>query len=128
MALNCVAEGTGVITETIFENRFMHVQELLRLGADIRIEGNTAIVIGVRASVGRNRHGNRPARLGQPGHRRACAPRGETLVERIYHLDRGYAQMEMKLAALGARVERIAPAPHAALRASRQRPRQRAGV
>ena len=110
MALNCVAEGTGVITETIFENRFMHVQELLRLGADIRIEGNTAVVIGsdnlsgatvmatdLRASAGLVIAG-------------LCA-QGQTVVERIYHLDRGYARMEEKLAALGARIERLTAPP-----------------
>ena len=110
MALNCVAEGTGLITETIFENRFMHVQELLRLGADIRIEGNTAVVIGVDHLSGATVMATdlrASASLVIAG---LCA-RGETDVERIYHLDRGYAQMELKLAALGAQVERIAPPP-----------------
>jgi UDP-N-acetylglucosamine 1-carboxyvinyltransferase len=110
MALNCVADGTGVITETIFENRFMHVQELLRLGADIRIEGNTAIVIGTDSLSGATVMATdlrASASLVIAG---LCA-RGETLVERIYHLDRGYAQMEAKLSTLGAQVERISPAP-----------------
>ena len=110
MALNCVADGTGLITETIFENRFMHVQELLRLGADIRIEGNTAVVIGVDHLSGATVMATdlrASASLVIAG---LCA-RGETDVERIYHLDRGYAQMELKLAALGAQVERIAPPP-----------------
>jgi len=109
MALNCVAEGTGMITETIFENRFMHVQELLRLGADIRIEGNTAVVIGADHLSGATVMATdlrASASLVIAG---LCA-RGDTLVERIYHLDRGYAQMEVKLAALGAKVERIATA------------------
>ena len=110
MALNCVAEGTGVITETIFENRFMHVQELLRLGADIRIEGNTAVVIGADHLSGATVMATdlrASASLVIAG---LCAG-GSTIVERIYHLDRGYAQMELKLAALGAQVERIGTPP-----------------
>ena len=106
MAVNCVAHGTGIITETIFENRFMHALEMQRLGADIAIEGNTAVIRGVaglsgaavmatdlRASAG----------LVVAG----LVADGETLVDRIYHLDRGYEQMEIKLAALGARIERV---------------------
>jgi UDP-N-acetylglucosamine 1-carboxyvinyltransferase len=106
MALNAVADGTSVITETIFENRFMHVLEMQRLGADIVIEGNTAIVRGVprlsgaavmatdlRASAGLVIAG--------------LVGEGQTVVDRIYHLDRGYERMEAKLAALGARIERI---------------------
>jgi len=105
MAMNTVAEGTGVITETIFENRFMHVLEMQRLGADIAVEGNTAIVRGVprlsgaavmatdlRASAGLVIAG--------------LVAEGETVVDRIYHLDRGYERMELKLSALGARIER----------------------
>ena len=110
MALNCVAEGTGVITETIFENRFMHVQELLRLGADIRIEGNTAVVIGTAALSGATVMATdlrASAGLVIAG---LCA-QGQTVVERIYHLDRGYARMEEKLAALGARIERLSSPP-----------------
>jgi UDP-N-acetylglucosamine 1-carboxyvinyltransferase len=111
MALDCVAEGTGVITETIFENRFMHVQELLRLGADIRIEGNTAVVTGARALSGATVMATdlrASASLVIAG---LCA-KGETLVERIYHLDRGYSQMEAKLRALGAQIERISSSPN----------------
>jgi UDP-N-acetylglucosamine 1-carboxyvinyltransferase len=106
-ALNAAAEGVGVITENVFENRFMHVQELCRLGADIRLEGNTAIVRGVdhlsgaplmatdlRASAGLVLAG--------------LVARGETTVDRIYHLDRGYENIEEKLGALGARIRRIA--------------------
>lgn len=106
MAVNCIAEGTGVITETIFENRFMHVLEMQRLGADITIEGNTAIVRGVpklsgatvmatdlRASAGLVIAG--------------LVAEGETVVDRIYHLDRGYERMEAKLGQLGARIERL---------------------
>ncbi len=111
MALNCVADGTGVVTETIFENRFMHVQELLRLGADIQVEGNTAIVIGAERLSGATVMATdlrASASLVMAG---LCA-QGETVVERIYHLDRGYAQMEAKLSALGARISRIgSPAP-----------------
>ncbi len=106
MALDCVAEGTGVVTETIFENRFMHVLELQRLGADVVIEGNTAIVRGVRALSG--------ARVMATDLRASAGlviaglvADGETVVDRIYHLDRGYERMEARLAALGARVERI---------------------
>jgi len=107
MALDCIAEGTGVITETIFENRFMHVLELQRLGADIAIEGNTAVVRGVpklsgaavmatdlRASAGLVIAG--------------LVAEGETVIDRIYHLDRGYERMEAKLGELGARIERLA--------------------
>jgi UDP-N-acetylglucosamine 1-carboxyvinyltransferase len=106
MALDCVAEGTGVITETIFENRFMHVQELLRLGADIRTEGTTAVVIGTGSLSGATVMATdlrASAGLVIAG---LCA-RGETLVERIYHLDRGYSEMESKLRGLGARIERV---------------------
>src|SRR5690606_20907390 len=99
------------------ENRFMHVQELLRLGADIRIEGNTAVVLGVEHLSGATVMATdlrASASLVIAG---LCA-RGETTVERIYHLDRGYAQMETRLAALGARIERIgAPAVKSGRRA-----------
>ena len=107
MAINCVAEGTAVIRETIFENRFMHAVELQRLGADIRIDGNTAVVTGVdklegatvmatdlRASAGLIIAG--------------LVGEGDTVIERIYHLDRGYEQLEQKLTALGAQVKRLA--------------------
>jgi len=109
MALDCVADGTGVITETIFENRFMHVQELLRLGADIRIEGNTAVVVGAKRLSGATVMATdlrASAGLVIAG---LCA-HGETLVERIYHLDRGYSQMESKLRAIGAKIERVGSA------------------
>jgi UDP-N-acetylglucosamine 1-carboxyvinyltransferase len=106
MALAAVARGTALITETIFENRFMHALELQRLGADIRLEGNTAVIKGVerlqgaavmatdlRASAGLVIAG--------------LVADGETVVDRIYHLDRGYEALETKLSALGARVVRI---------------------
>lgn len=106
MAVNCIAQGVGKITETIFENRFMHALELQRLGAEIAIEGNTAVVKGLpelsgatvmatdlRASAGLVIAG--------------MVARGETVIERIYHLDRGYERMEEKLRALGAAIERV---------------------
>ncbi len=106
MALNCVADGVSVISETIFENRFMHVQELHRLGADIRIDGHTAIVRGL------------PQLSGAPvmaTDLRASASLilaglvadGETTIDRIYHLDRGYEHIERKLSGLGARIRRV---------------------
>lgn len=106
MALNCVADGTGIINETIFENRYMHVQELLRLGADIRVDGHTAVVRGVE------RLGGAPV-MATDLRASAClvlaglAAEGETLIDRIYHLDRGYEDIEAKFAALGARIRRV---------------------
>ena len=108
MAMDAVADGT--VVETIFENRFMHVQELRRLGANIRIEGNTAIVQGVPALSGATVMATdlrASASLVIAG----LAARGETTVERIYHLDRGYARMEARLQALGARIERVSSRP-----------------
>lgn len=106
VSLNCVAEGTGSITETVFENRFMHVQELQRMGADINLEGNTAIITGVdelhsapimatdlRAS----------ASLVIAG----LVADGDTLVDRIYHIDRGYECIEEKLQLLGGKIQRL---------------------
>ncbi|MGQ0501424.1 MAG: UDP-N-acetylglucosamine 1-carboxyvinyltransferase [Panacagrimonas sp.] len=106
MALNCVAEGVGTIRETIFENRFMHAQELLRLGADIRIEGNTAII------TGRERLTAAPImatdlRASASLVLAALAADGETFIDRIYHMDRGYENIEGKLSALGARIKRV---------------------
>lgn len=106
MALNCLAEGTSHVTETIFENRFMHVQELNRLGAAIDVEGNTAIVTGVEKFLGAPVMATdlrASASLVIAG----LAAKGETVVERIYHLDRGYDRMEAKLSAIGADIERI---------------------
>ncbi len=105
MALNSVAEGTAVVTETIFENRFMHVQELRRLGADIEVEGNTAIVHGVSGLQGANVMATdlrASASLVLAG----LVAKGETLVDRVYHLDRGYECIEEKLSQLGARIKR----------------------
>jgi len=106
MALNAVAEGTGTIQENIFENRFMHVSELLRMGANIKLDGNTAIVTGVeklkaapimatdlRASISLVIAG--------------LVAEGNTIVDRIYHMDRGYEQVEEKLRMLGADIERV---------------------
>ena len=106
VALNSVASGTGVVNETIFENRFMHVQELRRLGADIEVEGNTAVVKGV---------GHLDGATVMATDLRASASlviaglvaRGTTTVERIYHLDRGYEAIEEKLSKLGARIRRV---------------------
>ncbi len=106
MAVNCIAQGAAHLTETIFENRFMHVQELVRLGANIAIEGNTCVVQGVARLSGATVMATdlrASAGLVIAG----LAAEGETVVERIYHLDRGYERMEHKLAALGARIERV---------------------
>jgi len=104
--LNAVAEGVGIITETVFENRFMHVQELWRMGADISLEGNTAVIRGV------------PRLTGAPvmaTDLRASASlvlagliaEGETVVDRIYHVDRGYQNIEEKLHGLTAHIRRV---------------------
>ncbi|MGV3655504.1 MAG: UDP-N-acetylglucosamine 1-carboxyvinyltransferase [Noviherbaspirillum sp.] len=106
MALNCIAEGASRVAETIFENRFMHVQELNRLGASIGIEGHTAIIEGVDKLVGAPVMATdlrASASLVIAG----LAAQGETLVDRIYHLDRGYDRMEEKLAAVGADIRRV---------------------
>jgi len=107
MAMNCVADGVGVIKETIFENRFMHVNELLRLGADIQIEGHTAIIRGVERLSGA------PV-MATDLRASAClilaglVAADETSIDRIYHLDRGYENIEEKLSGLGANVRRTA--------------------
>ncbi|CAM5783632.1 UDP-N-acetylglucosamine 1-carboxyvinyltransferase [Castellaniella caeni] len=106
MALNTLAEGTAVITENIFENRFMHVQELCRMGADIEIDGHTAVVKGGEQLLGATVMATdlrASASLVIAG----LAAQGQTTVERIYHLDRGYERMERKLQALGADIQRI---------------------
>ncbi len=105
-ALNCIAEGTGIITETVFENRFMHVQELHRLGADIRVEGNTAIVKGVPRMTGAPLMATdlrASASLVLAG----LVAEGDTTVDRIYHIDRGYENIEEKLGGLGAHIRRL---------------------
>ena len=106
MAMNCVSEGIGVVVETIFENRMMHVAELMRMGANIRLEGNTAIVAGM------------PSLRGAPVmatdlRASAClilaglAAKGMTIVDRIYHTDRGYEKIEEKLTKIGAKISRV---------------------
>lgn len=107
MALNTMAEGVAKVTETIFENRFMHVQEMQRMGADISIDGNTALVKGVPFLDGATVMATdlrASASLVLAG----LVARGDTVIERIYHLDRGYENLEEKLNALGANVKRIA--------------------
>lgn len=106
MALDAVASGTAVITETIFENRFMHALELQRLGADIEISGNTAVVRGVAKLQGATVMATdlrASASLVIAG----LVAEGETLIDRIYHLDRGYEALEGRLVGLGARIERV---------------------
>jgi len=105
MALNCIAQGTGVVTETIFENRFMHAQELLRLGAEIEIEGNTAVVKGVAKLAGATVMAT-DLRASASLVIAALVAEGETVIDRIYHLDRGYEGLEAKLSGVGARVSR----------------------
>jgi len=106
MALNSVADGVGRVTETIFENRFMHVLELQRLGANIAIEGNTAVVQGVDRLLGAPVMAT-DLRASASLVVAALVAHGESIVDRIYHLDRGYEAMEQKLAGVGARIERI---------------------
>ena len=106
MAMNCIAEGSSVVTETIFENRFMHVSELQRLGADINADGKTAVVRGVQRLRGAPVMATdlrASASLVLAG----LVAEGETLIDRIYHLDRGYEVIEEKLSALGADIRRI---------------------
>jgi UDP-N-acetylglucosamine 1-carboxyvinyltransferase len=109
VAMNAIARGTGTVVETIFENRFMHVQELQRLGADIRLEGNTAVVHGVerlRAAPVMATDLRASASLVLAG----LVAEGETLIDRIYHIDRGYECIEEKLSQLGAAIQRV-PSP-----------------
>src|SRR5690606_34903228 len=106
MAMDCVADGVGMITETIFENRFMHVQELQRLGADIRIEGHTAVVHGVDQLSGAPVMAT-DLRASASLILAGLVASGETTIDRIYHLDRGYERIEEKLSALGARIRRV---------------------
>lgn len=106
MMLNAIAEGSATVTETIFENRFMHVQELNRLGANIVIDGKTAVVTGVEQLSGATVMATdlrASASLVIAG----LIAQGETLVDRIYHLDRGYDRIEDKLSAVGAKIRRI---------------------
>ena len=106
MTLNCIADGSSVVTETIFENRFMHVNELVRLGAKIDVDGHTAVVHGVGKLSGATVMATdlrASASLVIAG----LVAEGDTVVDRIYHLDRGYDQMEAKLRGIGADIERV---------------------
>jgi UDP-N-acetylglucosamine 1-carboxyvinyltransferase len=105
-ALNCVAEGVGIITETVFENRFMHALELQRLGADIQLEGNSAIIKGVEKMSGAPMMATdlrASASLVLAG----LVASGDTMIDRIYHIDRGYENIEEKLGGLGAHIRRL---------------------
>jgi len=105
-ALNCIASGVATITETVFENRFMHVQEMRRMGADIRLEGNTAICTGVEkltAAPVMATDLRASASLVLAG----LVAEGKTVVDRIYHIDRGYDCIEEKLSGLGAQIQRV---------------------
>ena len=109
MALNCIAQGTATVTETIFENRFMHVNELVRLGAKIQVDGKVAVIEGVPRLSGATVMATdlrASASLVIAG----LVAEGETLVDRIYHLDRGYDRMEAKLRGIGAAIERVSGA------------------
>ena len=105
-ALNCIAEGTGMVVETVFENRFMHAHELQRLGADIRLEGNTAVIQGVPKMSG-------APIMATDLRASAClvlaglVATGDTVVDRVYHIDRGYENIEEKLGVLGAKIRRL---------------------
>jgi len=105
-AMNCIASGTATITESVFENRFMHVQELQRMGANLRLEGNTAITTGVarlKSAPVMATDLRASASLVLAG----LVAEGETVVDRIYHIDRGYETIEEKLAQLGAQIKRV---------------------
>ena len=105
MTVNCIAEGSAVISETIFENRFMHVNELVRLGAKIEVDGRTALLNGIEQLSGATVMATdlrASASLVIAG----LVAEGQTLVDRIYHLDRGYDRMEAKLRGVGANIER----------------------
>lgn len=106
MALNTIAEGTSTVVETVFENRFMHVQELQRMGADIEVEGNTAIIRGVEKLSGAPVMAT-DLRASASLILAGLVAEGETEVQRIYHIDRGYEIIEEKLALLGAKIQRI---------------------
>jgi UDP-N-acetylglucosamine 1-carboxyvinyltransferase len=106
VALNAIAEGTGTVIETVFENRFMHVYEMSRMGAQVQIEGNTAIVTGVpglKAAPVMATDLRASASLVIA----ALVAEGDTLIDRIYHIDRGYECIEEKLQLLGAKIRRV---------------------
>jgi UDP-N-acetylglucosamine 1-carboxyvinyltransferase len=105
-ALNAIAEGAGSVTETVFENRFMHIQEFVRLGADVHLEGNTVIIKGVEELNGAQVMAT-DLRASASLILAGLVAKGETVVDRIYHIDRGYDHIEEKLAGLGARIQRV---------------------
>ena len=105
MALNTVATGTATVVENIFENRFMHVQELQRMGAVIKLNGNTALITGVDTLTGAPVMAT-DLRASASLILAGLAAEGETTVERIYHVDRGYERIEEKLSMLGANIKR----------------------
>lgn len=106
ISLNAIAEGTGAVIETIFENRFMHVYEMHRMGAQIQVEGNTAIVTGVKALKGAPVMAT-DLRASASLVLSALVAEGDTLIDRIYHIDRGYECIEEKLQMLGAKIRRV---------------------
>jgi UDP-N-acetylglucosamine 1-carboxyvinyltransferase len=105
-ALNAIAEGTGSVTETVFENRFMHIQEFVRLGANVNLEGNTVIIKGVEGLNGAPVMAT-DLRASASLILAGLVAKGETVVDRIYHIDRGYDHIEEKLAVLGAKIKRV---------------------
>jgi UDP-N-acetylglucosamine 1-carboxyvinyltransferase len=105
-ALNAIAEGTGSVTETVFENRFMHIQEFMRLGANVHLEGNTVIITGVEGLNGAQVMAT-DLRASASLILAGLVAQGETVVDRIYHIDRGYDHIEEKLAGLGAQIQRV---------------------
>jgi UDP-N-acetylglucosamine 1-carboxyvinyltransferase len=105
-ALNSIAEGTGSVTETVFENRFMHIQEFMRLGANVQLEGNTVVIRGVDGLNGAQVMAT-DLRASASLILAGLVARGETIVDRIYHIDRGYDHIEEKLAGLGAQIQRV---------------------
>ena len=105
-ALNCVAEGVGTITETVFENRMMHIPELMRLGADIRLHGHSATIHGVKQLSGAPMMAT-DLRASASLVLAALAAHGESVIDRIYHIDRGYEHIESKFSALGAQIHRM---------------------
>ena len=105
-ALNAVAEGAGSVTETVFENRFMHIQEMQRMGADMRVEGNTALITGVERLTGAPVMAT-DLRASASLILAGIVAKGDTTVDRIYHIDRGYECIEEKLSQLGARIRRV---------------------
>ena len=105
-ALNCVAEGVGTITETVFENRMMHIPELMRLGADIRLHGHSATIHGVKQLSGAPMMAT-DLRASASLVLAALAAQGESIIDRIYHIDRGYEHIESKFGGLGAQIRRL---------------------